>query len=1115
MVTWAGDGTMAGYDPVTKRLKKGLYHFATPGSVDLKGVTRLNYTRGDGLNATTYPNNLQITAPLTFSNADFTANPGTKGLGVCLIVVRASAFPEGKIPTPAEIFALPQSAFAWSQRATRYVYGGGPWTETFELPTLFGGIEPNTKWWALLYPAAHINVGAAYSKTNDAPVKGSNINTVGRALSFWSNRTSGKPTITSPLSGSVALPGSEFTLRLDPADPDEVFPVDAQNYNADVNGVHFQYRPAPYAENPNPPWIDLPFDWIGDWGSGPQKARHEAWHIRGSRYWGFGSLAGTPEHNALVTNLGCLVAAGVGDTVADYQPGKAALSTGDWQIRGRTFDYGHPYPNSGTVVTEPGPLMIDPASNYLLEPAVDIYPEQNTSPWSDPVSVSIPAQTPPPLAVSPRDSAAVSGNITESIVRLRWDYRNTHQPPRAQMIRTVQIRKVGDPGWSTVFSGLSAEHFVDLPWGIEQSDILPMQLLADGTFEGGTTEGWVLPLEYPQRSVANVLDPSRAHSGSRFLNLSSSAAAGTFEGGYLPAVRTFDVPPEYLALKFDGWMWVPSGEKSSLSIQMIWLDENGQYMSPPDDPNSEDEWNLDYTWPYVAVLGIQIQTWAGGWVQLSALEGRTPEFNRLSIQRPPESTRLVIVLSSTSFNEAEDGFVKAVDRRYDDLSLIAGGTGFDSFRIEVGNQYEWRVKVTDTDNITSGYSIPARFWAVPAGASGDVRPVPGETIDGATLGCGTHRVMVYRRGGKDRVGELNGVTHVDWGRMRDDISTAGVVVSGWDLDCGNLLSRLQTWAYELVIYRDNGFSVDRVWEGPITLLTYEQDKVTIDAKDVMGYAYRRIIKQKMTDSGTGNGTTVVDRARRVLQNVFAPDDPNVLGHLRILSHDTDAMQYRSTPAYARTAFEEIDDMAANSGLDYTAIGRSIMLWGTKNRIGTLPEWRDEDLGALPIVSEYGMSMSNFYSVSDGNGTHGEATRLVSGNDGVPHDPSYGLVEMLSSTWASDSENDEGTYTQAGLETIVKSFQGYAERSIADRYPPPVVVRIPDNTTLNPDTVISIQHLVPGVAVPLRSIGTLRAVRATQKLDSVKVVEEAGKETVSVTLSSFSRGDAGTVEEEAT
>lgn len=448
----------------------------------------------------------------------------------------------------------------------------------------------------------------------------------------------------------------------------------------------------------------------------------------------------------------------------------------------------------------------------------------------------------------------------------------------------------------------------------------------------------------------------------------------------------------------------------------------------------------------------------------------------------------------------------AVDQVSSSQSITVTG-----FALVSGNMYEWQVAVEDTDGEDSVWSQVARFWVVPAAGSGGVRPLPADTVEGATLGCGNNRVFVYRRGGKERVAELTGCSHVEWNRVRDDISTARIVVNSWDIDCGNLLASLDAWAYEIVIVRENGYSTDRVWEGPITLLTYKTDSVEIDAKDVMGYAYRRIIKQKMSDSA--NGDTVTSRAARVLQNVFAPDDPNLLAYLTVMARVDDAMQYRSIPAYSRTAFEEIDDMAANAGLDYTAVGRSILLWGTKHRIGTLPEFRDKDLGNAPIVSVYGMSMANVYSVSDGNGIHGEAYR--GGVDPVAGttDERYGLVEMLSSSWASDTAAEQGTYTQEGLNTVTASFEESAERSISDRYPVPVVVRVPDNTSLNPDTVISIQHLVPGVVIPLRSTATLRKVVANQKLDSVKVIQADGKETISVTMSPFSRDDSETGEGE--
>lgn len=444
------------------------------------------------------------------------------------------------------------------------------------------------------------------------------------------------------------------------------------------------------------------------------------------------------------------------------------------------------------------------------------------------------------------------------------------------------------------------------------------------------------------------------------------------------------------------------------------------------------------------------------------------------------------------------------------ITLVDGLSTSQSYVHEAGlpspYEYEWQVKTTDDEDEDSDWSVIESFLVVPAPVSGGVRPIPEDTIDGGTLGCGKHRAYIYRRGGKVRLGELTGISYLDWERKRDDISTAKIIVSDWDVDCGELLKRLQTWAYEVVIFRDNGYSNERVWEGPITLLTYEHDTVTIHAKDVIAYAYRRIIKQAMNDNVLGG--TVTDRALRVFQNAFAPDDPNVLAYLTPIFNDDDARQYRSTPAYARTAFEEVDDMAANAGLDYTAVGRSILIWSTKHRIGTLQEFRDSDLGAPPIVSEYGMSMANFYSVSDGNGIHGEASRL--GSDNV--DEVYGLVEMLSSTWASDTASAQGTFSQSGLQTIIQSFSDAAERSIADRFPPPVVVRVPDNTSLNPDAVVSIQQLVPGVLIPLRSTSTLREVHGNQKLDSVKVVETAGTETISITMSPFSRDDNDTTEE---
>lgn len=866
MVSWTEDGTISGFVRVTDlsgaRPSAAVYdsrgyRLATNGVVNLNGITRFQY---DVTDFTEFYTN----AFLNITAGDVAAYPG-RTFTASYFIAAASAVPA--TPTVAQIIAA-ASIVARAQ-------GGAP---DPHFRTTAGNISafiytpfstswnPNAKLWVATVPTHVSSMATAPSVANDLPVGDPNV--TGRAVSMWTNRTPGAPSILTPGPQTTTFAGSEITLTFKPGDPDRVssFPGDSRpNDFDDVAGMQIQYAPLPTVVNPTPTWIDMPI--TNTLGTSPQRG----WYIKHS-------ATAPPADGAKVFCETYTMKIRCGST--SYSPSAGVLPSGNWQVRIRTFDFGHPMPSTIAPVIKP--LNQD---DGLFTP--DTYPAVNTSPWSTPVKISVSDQVPPPVPLYPINNIAIPEPDVDVAVRLTWQYRNTYMPPYPQTERVVYLRRVGDVTWYE-FEAVSALNYV------------------------------------------NIVN-----------------------------------------------------------------------------------------------LGV------GHW--------------------------------------------------------------------------EWQVQTRDASGIWSYASAIARFWIVAAPQSGEVRPVPSGTIDGATLGCGTHTIQIFRRGGKDRTGVLTGVSYVDWSRVRDDISTSKIVVSDWDVDCGNLLSKLQCWAYEVVITRDNGFSKDRVWEGPITLLTYEVDKVTIEAKDVIGYAYRRIIKQAMSDRA--NGATVTERATQVLLNAFAPDDPNVLAYLNTISADTDAMQYRSIPAYSRTAFEEIDDMAANAGLDYTAVGRSILLWGTKHRIGTLPEFKDADLGSPPIVSEYGMSMANRYVVSDGNGVWGEATRGldVSGND-----ETYGLVEMLSSTWASDSESETGTYTQEGTETIIESFKGYAERSIADKYPPPVVVRVPDNTTLNPGTLLSIQQLVPGVVIPLRSTGTLRTVVADQKLDSVKMIEQDGEEKISITLSPFSEPD---VEEE--
>ena len=1018
----------------------------------------LEYAGGAGAFVTTV-----IAAEGSFFQWAFPTTPAGKKRAVSLCVARHNDIPslsdigdadpdpgDAPVPSATEIINAPGATW-WSSTNLSFGYD-------LENPVVGGvygpkasQLEPGTKYWAVLLPTF---VNADGSGTPVCVLGASKTDKTGRIAAFWTNRRPRKPTIAYPPTGLVLSEGDTFGIGLAPsADPDTV-PSKPDTYsNRGLTGAQVQYAPVPSPASPNPEWRDLPIKTTG--GMTP------AWFIDGSP----GAPMLPPE---LLSNTTLVTMAGWDSSDANRVflgggnigegSSNAALVAHDSWVQTSTAIPVSASPQQFTVGMKLAGWFVynqggafDKTVNHEVKVT---YLNANDGEISSSVVSSGNltqggAATIQTVVSAPANTATIRLRLTAK--EATWSdsnggpYTSTSSHPPAFMagvyfalpsVKRVGQMLSGDPGQvkrlltngsitvkvaeepSDAYVGLHGPTGV-LPAGVWRLRARVMDAGNPWTY----SESGTYPLNgdpnNPLRVSPSVYPESNTSDWSNPVTI-------TAQSSLLPPLPLS--PVEGLALP------VPVGSEK---LTFMW-----QFRSASIPPKEQASYTVRFR-----------KRGSAHWITASSA-------------------------SDSTFHEADA----------DDATFEEG-------------EWEWQVSVVDTDEKDSGWSEVAYFWIVPPPKSGDVIPAPGATLDGGTLGCGTYRVFVYRRGGFTRVGELKGLSKLEWNRVRDDISTATISVADWDIDCGSLLASLQTWAYELVIYRDNGYSVDRVWEGPITLLTYAHDEVTIQAKDMMGYAYRRILRQRLADSGAGD--TVVGRATRALQSAFAPEDPRILAYMRPIRNSNDARQWRVTPAYSRTVFEEVDDLAANAGLDYTCIGRSILLWGTKNRIGSLPELTDRDLGAAPIVSEYGMSTSNFYVVSDGNGAYGTADRF--GGDSLQ---TYGRVEILASTWTADSTTSPSAdFSQEGVEKVKESYSKFAERAIADRFPPPMVVRVPDNTSLNPDTPITIQQLVPGVAVPLRSEATLRTVKATQKLDSVKVTVQGGKEVVSIVLSSFSRDDA--------
>lgn len=424
--------------------------------------------------------------------------------------------------------------------------------------------------------------------------------------------------------------------------------------------------------------------------------------------------------------------------------------------------------------------------------------------------------------------------------------------------------------------------------------------------------------------------------------------------------------------------------------------------------------------------------------------------------------------------------------------------------------YEWQVQTYD---VGSGGGVPSE-WSASAFFFGIARPgrlaeetplIDFDVIRGS-LGCGNNRVYVYQQGGRVRVGEITSIQQVIWRRQRDDISNCVVDTSGFDSDCGDLLKNLRCWQHELVVFRDGV----RVWEGPITRLTYTADNVEVEAKDVMGYLYRRIMRQGYNDSynclaydSAGNCViqtglnTVVYRASRIITDAFGRGDPNVLPYLTIIHNANDARQSRVLPDFAKTAWEEVDDLASSAGLDYVTVGRRIILFDTHYPIGKLPEMRDGDFTDPVVVSEYGMNLCNYYGVTDGSGIWGAAVPVGRTLDN--YKDFYGPVELLSSSYGDSDTDSTDVSTPAAVQSLRERYAVQASRNIGNRWPTPLIVRVPDNTSIKPEVNIDINHLIPGVWIPLRSTASLREVSQWQKLDTVTVTQTGSSETVQVVM----------------
>jgi hypothetical protein len=359
------------------------------------------------------------------------------------------------------------------------------------------------------------------------------------------------------------------------------------------------------------------------------------------------------------------------------------------------------------------------------------------------------------------------------------------------------------------------------------------------------------------------------------------------------------------------------------------------------------------------------------------------------------------------------------------------------------------------------------------------------------LSCELHTAYIYDRGGRRQIGLLEPMIRIKWNRTRDDVSAATLYVSSPGIECSKMLGITESGRHEVVIFRGD----KRVWEGPVVRISYMGQHVEIEAHDVMQYAARTIMHNEYDNRYPNNGK-VLDRIKRIMTAELARKeacDPayNILPHVRyIYSTDPtvkDANTAAHTEPYEYTVFQHIDNYAARGGLDYTVLGRSIMFFDVHQKIGQTAMVTADDFLGDPVITQYGMELGTRVAMTNGKGVWGAAGGI---------DPFYGEWELLHQAY-----DESAGPTDPADEPTKAELESQARRAWQQSKLPPLVARIPDNTALNPNGVLTIDDLVPGTWIPLSVEVPGRTVQQMQKLDKMSVEETAqGGEVIKVVLS---------------
>jgi hypothetical protein len=382
-------------------------------------------------------------------------------------------------------------------------------------------------------------------------------------------------------------------------------------------------------------------------------------------------------------------------------------------------------------------------------------------------------------------------------------------------------------------------------------------------------------------------------------------------------------------------------------------------------------------------------------------------------------------------------------------------------------------------------------------------PVPGPPDRADLLECGVYDAMVFTRGLGEIVGRLP-FGQIDWGRVLDGVSTAGLTVDGVAnrsqlQKCCALLGDVEPFEHELGIYR-NGY---RVWSGPITSMTFPPNQIAISAFDLAGWLQLRTLH---TDYNAVQQDLITIWINYV-QDAMAVENsaglyPTPLALSGILADRL------TTIVEHNIALDAIGELE-RTGIDWTTVDRVMQAGPVLTQPPAITDAQefplliDSSFRVAPTIMLDGLQGANCWFVQGSGaaagglifGEYGPAFPATPDHVAQPAAPDYAEIEAQYGR-IEKNVSESRALDQPSIDDNAKSRYDLTKRPVA----------VISEGLLLPTAPIAMRKLIPGSLVQIHLASACKPIGDFYRIKSVKVSAHGdGSEDVNVEFQPLGTG----------